>query len=229
MLRAPEPPGQNPHLHFESGLWSVEVRHIAGVDEAGRGAIAGPVVAAAVILPPLPGIKKKLQGVRDSKQMTPRQRRDWSQRVRQIALAWAVGFASCQEIDRLGILPATHLSVQRALDELAIEPQHLLLDYVLLRENPTPQTSLTRGDARSLTIAAASILAKTARDEFMCRLDPQYPEYGFAGHKGYGTQAHREAVAALGPTPLHRLSFSPLRGLAFPAGHTNRTPTDLEA
>ncbi len=229
MSRGPEAPRQDPHLRFESELWARGVRHIAGADEAGRGAIAGPVAAAAVILPPVPGIAEMLAGVRDSKQLTARQRQDCAQRIRQAAMAWAVGFASSQEIDRLGILPATRLSVQRALEELAVEPQHLLLDYLLLRENPTPQTSLTRGDARSLTIAAASILAKTARDGYMRQLDTRYPEYGFARHKGYGTQAHREAVAARGPTPQHRLTFSPLSDPALQATQSPGIPVDTEA
>lgn len=204
---------KNPTLEFERPLWLAGQHHVAGIDEAGRGALAGPVAAAAVVLPPNESLERGLRGVRDSKQMTPSQRESWSTRLRTLVLAFAVGFASSQEIDSLGIVPATRLAAQRALDALKITPQHLLLDYLLLPASKIPQTSLIKGDARSLSIAAASILAKTARDALMIELDQQYPGYGLAAHKGYGTPAHRDAIAKLGPSPIHRLSFAPLRDL----------------
>lgn len=198
----------SPDLSFETALWGRGLRWIAGVDEAGRGALAGPVAAGAVILPADPGLAKILDGVRDSKQMTPQQRQCWAERIRQAALSCAVGFASNREIDELGILPATRLAVERCLAQLAPQPEHLLVDYLPLPNIHTPQTSLVKGDARALSIAAASILAKTARDELMRQLEQQYPGYGFAAHKGYGTLDHRRCLAQLGPCPIHRLSFA---------------------
>ena len=195
-----------PDLSFETALWNAGIETIAGIDEAGRGPLAGPVAAAAVVLPP--GLDAVcLAGVRDSKQMTSRQREAGAARIRQSARAWGIGFASAQEIDALGILPATRLAVQRALDALSVTPEHLLLDCLLLPEVATPQTSLVKGDCRSLGIAAASVLAKTARDAWMRACEAQHPGYGFAIHKGYGTAAHRAAIERLGPCTLHRKTF----------------------
>ena len=120
---------------------------------------------------------------------------------------FGVGFGTQQEIDALGIVPATRLAMQRALLALQVQPQHCLLDYMTLEDYPVPQTSLVKGDARSLTIAGASVLAKTTRDDFMVAYEKRFPGYGFAAHKGYGTQAHRDAIRRLGPSPIHRLSF----------------------
>jgi len=216
-----------PDLSFEHGLWQAGVQVVAGIDEAGRGALAGPVAAAAVILPSeyvekgvgfsagsavslskTIGLERLLAGVRDSKQMTAAQRCECAGRIRQHALAWAVGMASAQEIDLLGIVPATRLAVQRALDSLALEPQHLLLDYLVLPENSLPHTALIKGDCRSLSIAAASVLAKTSRDALLVELDACYPGYGLAQHKGYGTTAHRRAIDRLGPSAIHRSTFT---------------------
>jgi ribonuclease HII len=197
----------SPDLSFELPLWSAGLQRVAGLDEAGRGALAGPVAAAAIILPADPEILPALHGVRDSKQMTPSQRRFWAERLQARALCYAVGFASHAEIDLSGIVPATRLAMQRALSQLPLAPQHLLLDFLDLPELSIPQTGLVKGDRRSLSIAAASVLAKTARDELMCRLDHDYPGYGFAIHKGYGTRSHRRTLQALGPSPVHRLSF----------------------
>ncbi len=197
---------RQPDLHLERALWRAGVRYVAGVDEAGRGALAGPVAAAAVILPwGMPD--EALQGVTDSKRLTPRQREAAAARVRKVALTWAVGFASAGEIDRWGILAATRLAVQRALAQLEPQAEFLLLDYLLIPEVDLPQAALPKGDGRVISIAAASVLAKTTRDAVMRRLDALYPAYGFAQHKGYGTAAHRAALHRLGPSPVHRRSF----------------------
>jgi ribonuclease HII len=181
---------------------------IAGIDEAGRGALAGPVAAAAVILPQAAGIEERLHGVRDSKQMAPDERQLARGLILQYALAWGVGFATHEEIDQLGIVPATRLAAWRAIDELPVTPAHLLLDYLFLPDVDLPQTALIKGDCRSLSVAAASVLAKTSRDRLLQELDLTYPGYGFAAHKGYGTRAHREALQRMGPSPVHRLSFA---------------------
>jgi ribonuclease HII len=197
----------SPDLNFEQVYWSRGFQFIAGIDEAGRGALAGPVAAGAVILPKRDGLLAQLSGVRDSKQMTPEQRAEWVEKLRLIALAWGVGLASASEIDAFGIVPATRLAARRALQQLVIAPQHLLLDFLQLPEVPLPQTPLVKGDERSLTIAAASIFAKTTRDALLCDYERQYPGYGFAAHKGYGTAAHRLAMQRLGLSPIHRRSF----------------------
>lgn len=205
-----------PNLSFELPLWQAGLLNICGVDEAGRGALAGPVVAGAVILPADERIMTTLEGVNDSKQMTPTERETWSKKIRQVASAQAVGFASNEEIDTSGIVPATRLAMQRALTSLAIICDHVLLDCIFLPEISIPQTSLIKGDCRSLSIAAASVLAKTARDALMRTLEERVPGYNFAGHKGYGTLAHRQAIARLGLSSVHRKSF-----------HTS-LPDDLE-
>jgi ribonuclease HII len=181
------------------------------LDEAGRGALAGPVAAGAIIFDPASVSEIELEGLRDSKQMTPHQRAVWSIRLREIALAWGVGYASNDEIDDLGISPATRLAMCRALEKMAISPQHLLIDFIRLPECSLPQTAIVKGDALSLTIAAASILAKTSRDTMLCENDERFPGYGFARHKGYGTAEHLRALDQLGPCELHRRSFSPVR------------------
>ncbi len=156
-----------PTLEFELNLWKAGYTRIAGVDEAGRGAWAGPVAAAAVILPADPSILNTLNRVRDSKLMTPLARETWAPRIQESALKWGVGFASASEIDKLGILPATKLAADRAFKNF--HPDYLLTDYLVFRETDLPQTALVKGDQRSLSIAAASVLAKTARDEFNAR------------------------------------------------------------
>lgn len=206
-----------PDFSFETGLWNTGLLAVAGIDEAGRGAFAGPVTAGAVIFPPDPALAVQLRGVRDSKQMTPAQRTGWAPCIRQLATAWAVGFASPAEIDALGILPATRLAALRAVESLQIPPLALLLDYLHLDQLALPQTSIVKGDARSLSIAAASILAKTSRDAVMLELDRQYPGYGFAAHKGYGTARHHQALQDLGPSPVHRFSYQPVGRLVDPS------------
>jgi len=197
-----------PDLSFELALWDAGLTVVAGIDEAGRGALAGPVVAAAVILPPEQEIAGCLKGARDSKQMTAWQRETVRKKILQYVAAWGVGLATAEEIDQMGILPATRLAAGRALGALIIPPLHLLLDYLFLPDIPTPQTALIKGDCRSLSIAAASILAKTSRDALMRELELSYPGYGFAAHKGYGTLAHREALQRMGASPVHRISFT---------------------
>lgn len=202
----------SPDLNFERALWSQGVQFVAGIDEAGRGALAGPVAAGVVILPARQDLPNQLSGVRDSKQMTPDQRARWAQKLHHIALAWGVGLASAGEIDAIGIVAATRLAAQRALRQLSIPPQHLLLDFLQLPQVALPQTPLVKGDERSLSIAAASILAKTTRDALLCEYEQQYPGYGFASHKGYGTRAHRLAMQRLGLSPIHRCSFQWKKG-----------------
>jgi ribonuclease HII len=196
-----------PDFQFEQELWNAGLRFVAGVDEAGRGALAGPVAAAAVIFPANPSLAHFLVGVRDSKQMTALQREKWAARLPELALGYGIGFASVEEIDRLGILAATRLAVQRAVDLLPQLPQHLLVDYLSLPGCPIAQTPLVKGDARSLSIAAASVFAKTARDALLCQLDQHFTGYGFAAHKGYGTPAHIQAITRLGLSEVHRRSF----------------------
>ena len=189
---------QDPDLSFEMPLWSSGLL-AAGLDEAGRGAWAGPVSAGAVILPSDPGILERLKGVRDSKQMTPRQRFSWAAKIKNTVLAWGIGYASNQEIDSIGILPAT-----RGL----------------------PQTATIRGDSRCLSLAAASVLAKTGRDALMAELALAFPGYGLEQHKGYGTARHRQAMCDLGLSPLHRRSYAPCRALEEGGSRANTGSND---
>lgn len=203
-----------PDLRFEIPLWQSGFTVVAGLDEAGRGAWAGPVAAGAVILPaetPGGGLLERLHGVRDSKVMTSRQRALWAEQIRLAALAWGVGFAECHEVDTLGIVPATRLAMERALAACKSRVQHLLVDAVRLPGVNIPQQALIKGDARSLSIAAASVLAKTARDAVMIEMEEAYPGYGFAMNKGYGTAVHRAGLDEIGPCPMHRFSFAPVR------------------
>jgi ribonuclease HII len=200
-----------PDLSFEIPLWQ-QGFSAAGLDEAGRGAWAGPVVAAAVILPRDEKVALILAGVRDSKQLTPQDRSRLEEIIQRETL-WATGSASNVEIDELGILPATHLAMSRALAALNPGPDCLFLDALFLPDDPLPQTALIKGDQRSLSIAAASILAKTARDTWMVNAATEYPDFGFEQHKGYGTKQHQQNLAAYGPCPIHRASFRPIRML----------------
>ena len=197
-----------PNLAFEQMLWRQGILRVAGLDEAGRGALAGPVYAAAVILPlGSDGLAEALAGVRDSKQLTPQQRERLAPIIQSQALAWSVGWAEAAEVDQVGIAPATRLAFCRALEGLRMPAEHLLLDYFLLPEVELAQTALVKGDQRSLSIACASILAKTARDARMREEEVHFPGYGFAQNKGYGTAKHRAALELLGTCPLHRRSF----------------------
>ena len=181
-----------------------EGRIEAGCDEAGRGCLAGPVTAAAVILPP--DFENEL--INDSKQLSERQREQLRPVIEREALAWAVAMVQPEEIDRINILNASILAMHRAVDALTIRPEHLLIDGNRFKPYPgIPHTTIIKGDGKMLAIAAASILAKTHRDELMRQLDAECPGYGWAGNKGYPTQAHRDAIAMLGVTRYHRRSF----------------------
>ena len=208
-----------PTLEEEMALLSQGYSFIAGVDEAGRGCLAGPVVAAAVILPLNAEISAQLEGVRDSKQMTALARERLFVVIQQHALAVAVGIGSVELIDRRNILQATKQAMKDALAQLLPTPQALLLDALYLRDVALPQRSLIKGDARCLSIAAASVIAKVTRDRLMLQLHQEYPAYGFDQHKGYGTPAHLAALQQHGATEYHRQSFAPVRALhsLFPA------------
>ena len=207
-----------PTLKFEHTFWSRGLV-VAGIDEAGRGAWAGPVVAGAVILPPVHRVKKwqsekllrDLANARDSKLLSPRQREKLVAPIRAAAIASATGFATREEIDNLGIVPATRLAMQRAVEALGKSPDALLIDALKLPALAIPQIAIIRGDQLSLSIACASILAKVTRDQMMVELDAQLPGYALAKHKGYGTAAHRLALEQLGVSRIHRASFAPIR------------------
>lgn len=200
-----------PDISEETALLACGYRRIAGVDEAGRGAWAGPVYAAAVVLPlERPDLARLLADVRDSKQLSPSLRETAYARIREVALAVGVGRAEVAEIEALGILPATRLAMARAVGQLAVPADALLVDYVHLPDIPLPQRVLPQADARCLSVAAASIIAKVERDRWMVEMDREYPGYGFASHKGYGTTQHREALRRLGPSPLHRRTWKPI-------------------
>ena len=200
--------GPVPHFKEEAALLAAGCSLIAGLDEVGRGPIAGPVVAGAVILPPPPR-RSWMRGIRDSKALTSTQRKELAPVIKSEALGAQVGLSTAGEIDRLGIVRATHLAMERALDSLGQGPQHLLLDAFPLPTVPLPQTPLIKGDAHCLSIAAASIVAKVARDRMMDEADELYPGYGFSTNKGYATPDHLRAVDELGPCPIHRMTFSP--------------------
>jgi ribonuclease HII len=209
--------GRYPNLDRERRLERRGFFRVAGLDEAGRGAWAGPLAAGAVILPlHLPSLRTELAAVRDSKLMTPLGRKAAAERIRTIALSWSVGSASAEEVDRLGPLQATRLAMLRAIHELPSDPDHLLIDFLILPGSPLPQTAVTHGDLLCLSIAAASVLAKTWRDEQMVALEGIYRGYGFARHKGYGTRVHAEALVRLGTCPEHRQSYAPIRRISDP-------------
>ncbi|MBL8094672.1 MAG: ribonuclease HII [Anaerolineales bacterium] len=206
-----------PDLSLEQEWLAQGYTLVAGIDEAGRGAWAGPVVAAAVILPlDRPEVLAELleAGVNDSKKLTARKRQTLADLIRARAVAFGMGGASAKHIDRDGILAATRTAMRRAVSMLRPQPQALLIDAVDLRAAvPLPQKRLNFGDSISLSIAAASILAKVSRDTFLTQLDDLYPGYAFARHKGYGTRVHQAALAQLGASPIHRMSFKPIKEL----------------
>lgn len=206
----------HPTLNEELSLLRAGHTYVAGLDEAGRGAWAGPVAAAAVILPlDDPTLTERLRGVRDSKLCTPRQRDVLYELLREAALCWAVSLVPAARIDQVGIVPATRQAMREAVAQLAPSPDALLIDALRLPSLSLAQRWLKKGDQRCLTVAAASILAKVTRDREMVRLGEAYPAYGFGQHKGYGTAQHRQALEELGPLDFHRWSFRPVSMVAM--------------
>jgi ribonuclease HII len=201
-----------PNLTEELVLHAAGHTRVAGLDEVGRGAWAGPVCAAAVVLPlDCPDLPDLLTGVRDSKQLSPARREALLPVILDVAEAVGVGWAAPTEVDERGVVPATQQAMARAVAELDGQVDALLVDYLRLPDLDLPQRALPKADARCLSVAAASIVAKVTRDQLMVALDRDLPGYGFARHKGYGTRQHREALARLGPSSIHRMSWRPLQ------------------
>lgn len=184
--------------HFDKGL-----KLICGVDEAGRGPLAGPVCASAVILPP----HIEIPGLNDSKKLTDKKRRELFPVIKEQAIAYGIGLASHEEIDRINILQATYLAMERAIAQLSVKPELVLIDGNRAKDFGLPVQTVIKGDSLSASIAAASVLAKVTRDDLMLDAAKDYPQYAFDVHKGYGTKAHYEALRAYGPSPIHRMSF----------------------
>ena len=199
-----------PTFTEEHRLWCAGYRHVAGIDEAGRGALAGPVVAAAVIVPPRSAQSGVWAQVDDSKRLTPGQRCIFAAAIQEEALAWGIGAVDAAQIDEIGIAPATKQAMVAAIAALAVRADFLLIDWVRLALCPIEQQSFTKADQRIVSVAAASILAKVHRDALLTALHEQYPEYGFAEHKGYATARHCAAIAQYGPCSVHRHSFAPI-------------------
>lgn len=197
-------PPPSAHYHYESQAWRAGVARVAGIDEAGRGPLAGPVVAAAVIIAP----DRRIRGLCDSKLLSAERREELYTAIHAEAVAVGVGIIDHLTIDRINILEATRRAMLEALTGLAIAPDLVITDFVRLATLTCPQRNLVDGDARCATVAAASIVAKVTRDRLMIEADKQYPEYGFARHKGYATADHLAALDRHGPCPLHRRTFS---------------------
>ncbi|TWI55140.1 ribonuclease HII [Halalkalibacter nanhaiisediminis] len=199
------------NMHQEMTQYENQLRldgftQIAGLDEVGRGPLAGPVVVAAVILPET----FKLLGLTDSKKLSKIKRQEFSDIIKRESVTYTIQMIHAEEIDRINIYQATKQAMMKAVEEIDRKPDHLLIDAMSL-ELPIPQTSLIKGDQRSITIAASSVLAKVARDDYMGKLDQTFPGYGFSSHAGYGTKEHLEAIERLGLTPEHRRSFRPIK------------------
>ncbi len=207
---------QVPSLAEEKRLAAQGYRYIAGVDEVGRGALAGPVVAAAVILPAEVNAPW-LDQVKDSKQLSPARREFLFHHIHEIAISIGVGMASQEVIDNEGIIKATRVAMKLAIEQLSPPPESLLIDYMLLPEVPLPQKGIKNGDSLCLSIACASIMAKVTRDRLMVELDRTYSGYGLAQHKGYGTREHLSCLRRLGSSPIHRRSFKPVREIIHQA------------
>ena len=199
-----------PTFNEETALLALGHRVVAGVDEAGRGPLAGPVVAGAVVLPP-DYRPDWLAGVRDSKLLTSGQRETLFSHIRESGIGWSAGIVSSEGVDSLGIVGATKEAMLRAIRGLPAEPGFLLIDALPLPESGLPCKAIVKGDRKCLSIAAASIVAKVTRDGLMAEEDAKYPGYGFALHKGYPTKGHLERLRSLGPCPIHRRSFAPVR------------------
>jgi len=191
------------HKYDQSVRQREQVALIGGVDEAGRGALAGPVVAAVVVLAP----ETLIEGVNDSKQLSPEMRERLAPEIVAACASYGVGLATPVEIGEINILQATHLAAKRAMEMLTVQPEHLITDFLKLKNAPCALTAITKGDATSLAVAAASVLAKVARDRIMMLLDAEYPQYMFARHKGYGTEEHLAALQSHGPSAAHRMTF----------------------
>jgi ribonuclease HII len=191
-------------LFWEKKLWSQSYTLVAGLDEVGMGCLAGPVVAAAVILDPL----KIPDGIRDSKKLSPKKREELKKLIEATAIDFSIGSASVEEIDDLNIYHAARLAMRRAVESLSIKPEYLLVDGRATIDLNIEQDSIIKGDEKSFSIGAASILAKVFRDELMVKMDSDYPGYEFARHKGYGSVLHRKNLQERGPSPIHRKSFS---------------------
>jgi len=202
-------------LEFERAWWSRGTSRVAGVDESGRGPLAGPVVAAAVVFPnswSQSGFDERLRDLNDSKQLTEPQREDFFAVLTSLPeVRYAISIVDAALIDRLNILQATHRAMNEALAQLQPQPEHVLVDGKLVKSMMIPHTAIVKGDSLSYSIAAASVLAKVTRDRVMLEFEEQFPGYGFAEHKGYGTPQHLAAIAALGPCPIHRRSFAPFK------------------
>ena len=215
MARNFNSPASTDMLLFERELWRQGVNLVAGVDEAGRGPLAGPVVAAAVILPRAWGedcFDERLRDLNDSKQLTEAQRENFFQIITTHPdIKYGVALVDSEMIDRINILQATHRAMNQALAQLKPPPDHALVDGRPVKTLLFPQTALVKGDARSYSIAAASVIAKVTRDRLMLVYDRQFAVYGFAGHKGYGTPAHLAAIETHGPCAIHRRSFAPMK------------------
>jgi ribonuclease HII len=208
-LKAKKPKTKPPNLVEENELGEKGYRLIAGVDEAGRGALAGPVVAAAVILPPSPRFKW-LKLVRDSKELPRARRESLFEKIQQDAVAVSVGIIAPQTIDVIGIVNATKIAMCHAVEQLATPPDYILVDFLKLPQLRISQKAIVRGDKTCICIACASIIAKVTRDRIMVELDREHPGYGLADHKGYGTEKHVAYLQQNGPSPIHRHSFAPV-------------------
>lgn len=205
-----------PNLSLELALQSRGILLIAGIDEAGRGPLAGPVAAAAVILPR----RYRCAGLDDSKKISPKKREELYDRITSHAsICWAVATSDLVEIEKLNILGATHLAMKRAVGALSTQPHHCLIDGLPVKNFPLPHDGIVKGDGLSLSIAAASIIAKVTRDRIMRELHDQFPQYGFARHQGYGTKEHLEALRTHGPCCHHRRTFQPVAQLTLPFGN----------
>lgn len=202
----PDAPATRPDMLLEAACPTP----VCGVDEAGRGPLAGPVSAAAVILDP----RRVPDGLNDSKKLTARARDRLEVEIKASALAWAVAYATVEEIDRINVLQASGLAMRRAVEALGVRPEFILVDGNYAFDLGAPVRTVVGGDGVSCSIAAASILAKTARDRLMVEMDARHPGYGFADHKGYGAPAHLDALSRLGPCAIHRMSWAPIRALA---------------
>lgn len=216
--------GPVPDVAFERAFWRLGLEAVAGIDEVGRGALAGPLVAAAVVLPACAGaslrrLRVRLADVRDSKQLTPERRQELVAPIRATAAAVAVGMVEADELDAIGLGPANRLAMERAVLALPLSPDALLLDACLL-DLGQPQLGLIDADARCLSVAAASIIAKVTRDRLMADVDRLDPRYGFALHKGYGSPLHQARLIEHGPGPLHRRCFAPVGRLVRPLSET---------